>query len=137
MSIRYEFEVKPEHGDINPIADGIDWLRMPLPFALIGNLLLLSLAIILFSFWRASPKRPWPVTQMEFLVHLLADAVRRADNVVMVQRLDRFVNANGRRLFNRVQPGHAVVRAQWGSRRGSKEIQLIDGEAKTIHIVVK
>ena len=50
-------------------------IDLPLPFALIGNLLLLSLAIILFSFWRASPQRPWPVTQMEFLVHLLADAV--------------------------------------------------------------
>lgn len=34
MSIRYEFDVKPEYGDINPVADGVDWLRMPLPFAL-------------------------------------------------------------------------------------------------------
>ena len=34
MSIDYEFEVKPEYGDINPVADGVDWLRMPLPFAL-------------------------------------------------------------------------------------------------------
>ena len=34
MSINYEFEVKPEYGDINPVADGVDWLRMPLPFAL-------------------------------------------------------------------------------------------------------
>ena len=50
-------------------------IDLPLPFALIGNLLLLSLAIILFSFWRASSTRPWPVTEMEFLVHLLADAV--------------------------------------------------------------
>ena len=34
MSISYEFEVKPDYGDINPVADGVDWLRMPLPFAL-------------------------------------------------------------------------------------------------------
>jgi glyoxylase-like metal-dependent hydrolase (beta-lactamase superfamily II) len=34
VSINYEFEVKPEYGDINPVADGVDWLRMPLPFAL-------------------------------------------------------------------------------------------------------
>ncbi len=34
MSINYEFDVKPEYGDINPVADGVDWLRMPLPFAL-------------------------------------------------------------------------------------------------------
>ncbi len=34
MSISYEFDVKPEYGDINPVADGVDWLRMPLPFSL-------------------------------------------------------------------------------------------------------
>jgi glyoxylase-like metal-dependent hydrolase (beta-lactamase superfamily II) len=34
VSISYEFDVKPEYGDINPVADGVDWLRMPLPFAL-------------------------------------------------------------------------------------------------------
>jgi glyoxylase-like metal-dependent hydrolase (beta-lactamase superfamily II) len=34
VSIEYEFDLKPEHGDINPVADGVDWLRMPLPFAL-------------------------------------------------------------------------------------------------------
>jgi len=49
-------------------------IELPLPFALIGNLLLVALAIILFSFWRASPARPWPVTELEFLVHLLVDA---------------------------------------------------------------
>ncbi len=49
-------------------------IDLPLPFAHIGNLLLLALAIILFTFWRASPVRPWPVTEMEFLIHLLTDA---------------------------------------------------------------
>jgi len=34
VSIDYEFDVRPEYGDINPVADGVDWLRMPLPFAL-------------------------------------------------------------------------------------------------------
>ena len=34
MSIHYEFDVRPEYGDVTPVADGIDWLRMPLPFAL-------------------------------------------------------------------------------------------------------
>ena len=34
MTISYEFDLKPDFGDINPVADGIDWLRMPLPFAL-------------------------------------------------------------------------------------------------------
>ena len=32
--ISYEFEVRPEAGDVIPVADGVDWLRMPLPFAL-------------------------------------------------------------------------------------------------------
>ena len=48
---------------------------LPLPFAQIGNLLLLSLAIISFSFWRTSSANPWPVTEMEYLVHLLADVL--------------------------------------------------------------
>ena len=34
MSINYEFEQRPEHGETMPITDGVDWLRMPLPFML-------------------------------------------------------------------------------------------------------
>ena len=34
MSIQYEFDVRPQHGDVTSVADGVDWLRMPLPFAL-------------------------------------------------------------------------------------------------------
>lgn len=34
MSIAYEFDLRPEPGDVNEVADGIEWLRMPLPFAL-------------------------------------------------------------------------------------------------------
>ena len=34
MSISYEFDVRPDFGDITPVADGVEWLRMPLPFAL-------------------------------------------------------------------------------------------------------
>jgi glyoxylase-like metal-dependent hydrolase (beta-lactamase superfamily II) len=34
MSISYEFDVRPEYGDITQVADGVEWLRMPLPFAL-------------------------------------------------------------------------------------------------------
>lgn len=34
MTIRYEFDARPETGDSMPIADGIHWLRMPLPFSL-------------------------------------------------------------------------------------------------------
>jgi len=34
MSIHYEFDVRPDYGDVNAVADGIHWLRMPLPFAL-------------------------------------------------------------------------------------------------------
>ncbi len=33
-AIRYEFDQKPEIGDTFEIADGVHWLRMPLPFAL-------------------------------------------------------------------------------------------------------
>jgi hypothetical protein len=33
-SIKYEFDSKPEIGETMPIADGIHWLRMPLPFSL-------------------------------------------------------------------------------------------------------
>ena len=33
MSIAYEFDLRPEPGDVNEVADGIEWLRMPLPFA--------------------------------------------------------------------------------------------------------
>ena len=34
MSITYEFDLRPEPGDLNQVADGVEWLRMPLPFAL-------------------------------------------------------------------------------------------------------
>ena len=34
MSISYEFEQRPDHGDTMPITEGVDWLRMPLPFLL-------------------------------------------------------------------------------------------------------
>ncbi|MEM7431111.1 MAG: MBL fold metallo-hydrolase [Pseudomonadota bacterium] len=33
-ALQYLVESKPEHGDVTAIADGIDWLRMPLPFSL-------------------------------------------------------------------------------------------------------
>jgi glyoxylase-like metal-dependent hydrolase (beta-lactamase superfamily II) len=33
-SISYEFDTRPDHGEIMPVVDGIQWLRMPLPFAL-------------------------------------------------------------------------------------------------------
>ncbi len=34
MTIRYEFESRPEIGATMPVAHGIHWLRMPLPFSL-------------------------------------------------------------------------------------------------------
>jgi glyoxylase-like metal-dependent hydrolase (beta-lactamase superfamily II) len=34
MSIEYEFDTRPAHGDVNTIVEGIRWLRMPLPMAL-------------------------------------------------------------------------------------------------------
>lgn len=34
MKPRYEFDARPEPGDTMPVADGIHWLRMPLPFDL-------------------------------------------------------------------------------------------------------
>jgi len=34
MTIRYEFDSTPEPGESLPIADGVHWLRMPLPFEL-------------------------------------------------------------------------------------------------------
>ena len=34
MTIRYEFSDKPESGSTQQVADGIHWLRMPLPFAI-------------------------------------------------------------------------------------------------------
>jgi len=34
MTVDYEFEATPEHGDIGPVTDGIQWLRMPLPMVL-------------------------------------------------------------------------------------------------------
>ena len=34
MTIRYEFDDKPGTGDTQAVAEGIHWLRMPLPFAL-------------------------------------------------------------------------------------------------------
>ena len=32
--LRYEFTERPESGGVMPVADGVHWLRMPLPFAL-------------------------------------------------------------------------------------------------------
>ncbi|MFT7049382.1 MAG: two-component system sensor histidine kinase RegB [Halioglobus sp.] len=49
--------------------------ELPLPFTLIGNLLALSLGLVVFSFWRAATGRPWPVTELEFAAHLLGDSV--------------------------------------------------------------
>ena len=49
-------------------------LKLPLPFAYIGDLLLLSVVVIVFGFWRASPGRPWQVSEVEFLAQLLIDA---------------------------------------------------------------
>jgi len=34
MSLSYEFETRPDNGKTLSIADGIEWLRMPLPFSL-------------------------------------------------------------------------------------------------------
>lgn len=34
MTVRYEFDTKPGAGETMPIAEGIHWLRMPLPFSL-------------------------------------------------------------------------------------------------------
>lgn len=34
MAIEYEFKKRPESGTTMPVADGIEWLRMPLPFSL-------------------------------------------------------------------------------------------------------
>ena len=34
MTITYEFDTKPEHGGVYDVADGIRWLRMPLPMVL-------------------------------------------------------------------------------------------------------
>ncbi len=36
---------------------------------------LLGLTIIVLSFWRAHPATPWPVTEVEFLCHLLVDSI--------------------------------------------------------------
>ena len=34
MTISYEFDATPGLGESLPIADGVHWLRMPLPFEL-------------------------------------------------------------------------------------------------------
>ena len=34
MTVRYEFDARPELGETMPVADGLHWLRMPLPFSL-------------------------------------------------------------------------------------------------------
>lgn len=34
MSIRYEFDSRPADGETQSVVDGIEWLRMPLPFSL-------------------------------------------------------------------------------------------------------
>jgi len=34
MSINYEFDSRPDNGTTQNVADGIEWLRMPLPFSL-------------------------------------------------------------------------------------------------------
>lgn len=47
---------------------------LPLPFTLVGNLLALSLGLVVFSSWRAGTGRPWPVTELEFAVHLMGDS---------------------------------------------------------------
>lgn len=50
-------------------------IELPLAYAPIVIIQLLGLTIIVLSFWRAHPATPWPVTEVEFLCHLLIDAV--------------------------------------------------------------
>jgi glyoxylase-like metal-dependent hydrolase (beta-lactamase superfamily II) len=33
-NVSYEFDIRPNPGDLTPVADGVEWLRMPLPFSL-------------------------------------------------------------------------------------------------------
>ena len=49
-------------------------IALPLPFVSIGNILFLGLVLIVFGFWRTRSARLRPVTEIEFLIHLLVDA---------------------------------------------------------------
>ena len=68
---------------------------------------------------------------------LTVSGARVFDVVDLVQRLDRFTDARGRRTFARVEPGDVTVHASWGSRHGSATVTLRDGERASLHIVAK
>ncbi|MGI9270382.1 MAG: MBL fold metallo-hydrolase [Woeseiaceae bacterium] len=86
MSIQYEFDVRPKHGDLTSVADGVEWLRMPLPFALSHiNLWTLrdahGIAIVDTGINSAKSRAIWqtaiahrPVTRV-FVTHLHPDHV--------------------------------------------------------------
>src|SRR6185503_2300122 len=59
------------------------------------------------------------------------------DVVDGVQRVDLFTDHLGRRTLERVEPGVRTVSALWGSRRGSQEVDLADGETRRLTIVAK
>jgi hypothetical protein len=54
-----------------------------------------------------------------------------------VQRVDLFTDHRGRRSLARVEPGPRTVQAHWGSRHGSLEVDLADGETRRVTIVAK
>ena len=54
-----------------------------------------------------------------------------------VQRVDLFTDHRGRRTLARVEPGVRAVRAFWGSRDGSEQVELADGETRRLTIVAK
>jgi hypothetical protein len=59
------------------------------------------------------------------------------DVVDGVQRLDRYVDARGRRTLARVEPGDVTVTATWGSHRGTAQVTVRDRERRTVRLVLE
>ena len=75
--------------------------------------------------------RPLPHARVYF------GGLRAFDVTDGVQRFDPHVNANGRRVWHRVEPGEARMGALWGSKRGTANVEFVDGDDARVRIVLR
>jgi glyoxylase-like metal-dependent hydrolase (beta-lactamase superfamily II) len=80
MTIHYEFESAPERGATMPVAHGLKWLRMPLPFTL-GHI----------NLWLLEGDDGWAVVDTGIHTDVSKDVWRKTIDTLMVEKPVRHV----------------------------------------------
>jgi glyoxylase-like metal-dependent hydrolase (beta-lactamase superfamily II) len=75
MTVQYEFDSRPEVGETMPVADGLHWLRMPLPFS-IGHI----------NLWLLEGDDSWAVVDTGIETDMSKDVWRKTIASVMRDR---------------------------------------------------